>query len=338
MFQHVLKVHPEQLRLLALGLKRFEFRKDDRTPAFQAGDELLEFGWDPKAQERTGEWLRLRVTHVSRGGEFGVPEGFAVLSIVLAATMDELRPVPFGQLPLPEDFGRPGEPPPRPVEAPTFRANDVRSFGEKPVEIEAPRAASDCADCRDADPPGECAKCRDFEAAAVTRATQQHALTGPHFVDRPDPNGNSSHAERARRVLNGAGELLGAAGTELVVYDGTIPRSVDAKLGPGTVDLLHVAPLHEPGGTFLHPEGLELVAPERRFAFRASGRPCFARLLDRNGRALLQLLCGLKGSGAELELELFQVEGPMVRVATTGEVPEHSVVGVVRHRIALATA
>lgn len=304
---HVLKVHPEQLRLLALQLKRFEFRKDDRSPAFAAGDELLEYGWDPKLQERTGEWLRLRVTHVSRGGEFGVPEGFAVLSVVLAATMQELRPIPFGQLPTPEDFGRPGEPPPRPEReddrwnlirdhvppeptrlvvpsaGPSFRENRVRSFGDAPVEIEAVRLDSDACGLR--------------------------AVFTPAQV----------------------------AGASLVVYAGVVPDPARVIRGtdPAWEQLVEVEDLHLPGGIDLSPNGLQLISSIRVFVLEAAGTPTFLRVYSKSGEVLLQATCGV---GNDVDVGLFLTSPPDCRVPAGAAWPAGTRLKFAPHRISLQGA
>ena len=68
--------------------KTFEFRKDDR--GFAVGDVLILKEWDPShgrqpwadgplRADYTGREVTVEVTFVLRG-EFGVPEGYAVLS------------------------------------------------------------------------------------------------------------------------------------------------------------------------------------------------------------------------------------------------------------------
>ena len=93
MTAHNLKIWPDQYALLRSGLKTFEFRKNDRD--FQVGDILLLREWDPGSGTReTGpwasghytdaDWILRGVTHVLRGPDFGVPEGYAVLSLAVS--------------------------------------------------------------------------------------------------------------------------------------------------------------------------------------------------------------------------------------------------------------
>ena len=70
------------------GLKRAEFRRDDR--GYQVGDQLELREWDPTRRHYTGFRLTARVTHLVRGPELEVPAGFVVLSIeVLGARVVE---------------------------------------------------------------------------------------------------------------------------------------------------------------------------------------------------------------------------------------------------------
>ena len=81
---HELKSWPGQFQAMWTGLKRAEFRRDDR--GYQVGDLLELCEWDPSRQQYTGFELTARVTHLLRGPELEVPAGFVVLSIeVLAA-------------------------------------------------------------------------------------------------------------------------------------------------------------------------------------------------------------------------------------------------------------
>lgn len=61
------------------GVKTFEFRKDDRTPRFHAGDILRLREWGGATMDYSGrEWLR-RVTYIARGGV--IPEGYCCMAI-----------------------------------------------------------------------------------------------------------------------------------------------------------------------------------------------------------------------------------------------------------------
>lgn len=83
---HELKCAIDPYRELDRGRKLFEYRKNDRN--FQVGDvlDLREFARKdivdtPDAALYTGAHTRRLVTYVLRGPAFGVPEGYAVLSL-----------------------------------------------------------------------------------------------------------------------------------------------------------------------------------------------------------------------------------------------------------------
>ncbi len=82
---HRLKTHPEPLEAIIEGRKTFEFRKDDRTPRFEVGDELDLFGWDPSYFGGRGGDTEMgalrRVTYILRGPAYGIPEGYCVMSL-----------------------------------------------------------------------------------------------------------------------------------------------------------------------------------------------------------------------------------------------------------------
>jgi len=89
--EHDLKTWPAPFAAVLSGAKRHEIRKADRP--FAVGDVLLLREWDPTlaptlsgipfAAPRgyTGRSLRVRVTYITRGGEWGIPEGMCVMSI-----------------------------------------------------------------------------------------------------------------------------------------------------------------------------------------------------------------------------------------------------------------
>jgi hypothetical protein len=81
MATHELKSWPGQFQAMWTGLKRAEFRRDDRSD--QVGGLLALREWDPTRREDTGFRLTARVTHLVRGPELEVPAGFVVLSIEL---------------------------------------------------------------------------------------------------------------------------------------------------------------------------------------------------------------------------------------------------------------
>lgn len=86
---HFVKCWPDEFRALEDGSKRFEFRKDDRD--YKVGDLLRIAEWTPFEEydyqrsvvkgEYTGKELLMEITYALRGGRFGVPEGYVVMSV-----------------------------------------------------------------------------------------------------------------------------------------------------------------------------------------------------------------------------------------------------------------
>lgn len=82
---HDLKCEFSAFNDLLDGRKTFEYRRNDRN--FQVGDELYEHRLEPDGKPSEGgrtDRLRLRVTYILRGPDFGVPKGFVVMSVVRA--------------------------------------------------------------------------------------------------------------------------------------------------------------------------------------------------------------------------------------------------------------
>lgn len=77
---HRLKTWPSPFTDTRSGVKSFEFRKNDRD--FEIGDRLILEEWDPKVEKFTGEVLERDVIHILYGPDFGIPQGFCVMSIV----------------------------------------------------------------------------------------------------------------------------------------------------------------------------------------------------------------------------------------------------------------
>ena len=84
---HNLKTWPEPYQAVREGIKKFEYRRDDR--GFAVGDLLYLHPWDPHEQcyidERgdkspvPGTTVEATVTYITRG--FGIPEGYVVMGI-----------------------------------------------------------------------------------------------------------------------------------------------------------------------------------------------------------------------------------------------------------------
>jgi hypothetical protein len=94
MATHELKSWPDQFQAMWTGLKRDEFRRDDR--GYQLGDQLELREWDPARRQYTGFRLTARVTHLVRGPELEVPPGFVVLSIEVLGAQVEGSGAPSG--------------------------------------------------------------------------------------------------------------------------------------------------------------------------------------------------------------------------------------------------
>jgi ASC-1-like (ASCH) protein len=76
---HELKCWPEYFDAIYIGEKKFEVRKNDRN--YQVGDSLYLQEWSPQFQSYTGRMLVLQVTYILQGGQFGIEEGYVVMSI-----------------------------------------------------------------------------------------------------------------------------------------------------------------------------------------------------------------------------------------------------------------
>lgn len=114
---HELKTWPEPFKAAAGGRKTFEWRKDDRN--YAEGDTLVLREWDHAKGIYTGREYTRRVGYVLRGPEFGVPEGWAVLSLVRPPKPPKRR----RQTKTPRVQGRlsPRVPAPKPIPAKTAR-------------------------------------------------------------------------------------------------------------------------------------------------------------------------------------------------------------------------
>ena len=81
--RHDLKVHCSLWAALVGGAKTAEFRKNDR--GFLAGDTLHLFPVDDGGEAVSGlegcAWMNFTVTHIVHGPEFGVPDGYCMMSL-----------------------------------------------------------------------------------------------------------------------------------------------------------------------------------------------------------------------------------------------------------------
>lgn len=85
MARHDLKTWPRHFQQVLSGAKRFEFRRDDRSPRFGVEDLLVLREWDPETEAYTGRQIQAVVTHVLRDGDV-LPaslDGYCIMSIAL---------------------------------------------------------------------------------------------------------------------------------------------------------------------------------------------------------------------------------------------------------------
>jgi hypothetical protein len=82
---HELKTWPEPFAAIVRGEKRHEIRRADRD--FAVGNVLHLREWIPSPPTHdglaryTGRELRVRVTYLTRGGEWGLPSDVCVMSV-----------------------------------------------------------------------------------------------------------------------------------------------------------------------------------------------------------------------------------------------------------------
>lgn len=76
---HKVKCWTEYFDAIGRGEKTFEVRLNDRN--YKIGDRLVLSEWDPDREAYTGRSLSFRITYVLPGGNFGIQDGYCVLSI-----------------------------------------------------------------------------------------------------------------------------------------------------------------------------------------------------------------------------------------------------------------
>lgn len=80
MITHRLKIYPGAFRATKRGDRRHEIRENDR--GYMDGHHLLLEEWDSSEEKYTGDELMVRVSHISRGPDLGLPRGLVVMSII----------------------------------------------------------------------------------------------------------------------------------------------------------------------------------------------------------------------------------------------------------------
>lgn len=81
---HYLKTRSEPFIATLMGDRNFEFRKNDRD--FRVGDTLVLQEWELGRYPNgyTGREVRHQVTYVARGPDWGIPDGYVVMSFGLS--------------------------------------------------------------------------------------------------------------------------------------------------------------------------------------------------------------------------------------------------------------
>lgn len=75
---HNLKILPQYFKAVIDGIKKFELRKNDRD--YQVGDCIFLNEFD--GTNYTGNSLPVMITYILKGGQYGLEEEYAILSIV----------------------------------------------------------------------------------------------------------------------------------------------------------------------------------------------------------------------------------------------------------------
>lgn len=81
---HELKIWGYHFACVRNSSKKFEVRKNDRN--FQEDDVLHLREWDEQEDKYTGRSCLVKVGNVLKGGQFGIDEGYCVMSIELLKT------------------------------------------------------------------------------------------------------------------------------------------------------------------------------------------------------------------------------------------------------------
>lgn len=88
--KHKLKIWPEYFKAVKNGSKLYELRAADRD--FRTGDTLTLCEWSPKKETYTGNILERKIGHILDGGQFGLQDGYVILSFDLKDLIKQERP------------------------------------------------------------------------------------------------------------------------------------------------------------------------------------------------------------------------------------------------------
>lgn len=81
MKEHDLKVIPPYFDDIWSLRKTWEVRKNDRD--YQVGDTLILNEFDPETNDYTSKFVKAKVKYILHGGQFGIEEGYCVMTIDL---------------------------------------------------------------------------------------------------------------------------------------------------------------------------------------------------------------------------------------------------------------
>jgi len=76
---HELKTWPEYFEAIWDERKNFELRKNDRN--FEVGDVLLLQEYEPTTEVYSGRVIKVTVTYILFGGEWGLTEGDCIMAL-----------------------------------------------------------------------------------------------------------------------------------------------------------------------------------------------------------------------------------------------------------------
>jgi hypothetical protein len=94
---HTLKIDPDLFVDVCTEKKTAEVRKDDRN--FMVGDTLVIYPFDRKSVAITGaNFVHRVVTHKVQGGQYGIEDGYCLLSMKPMSITEEQRAKSLGWL------------------------------------------------------------------------------------------------------------------------------------------------------------------------------------------------------------------------------------------------
>ena len=86
---HKIKTRTPYFQEVMDGKKPFDYRLNDRN--YQVGDELHQIEWDEKEQKETGRQCWTKIVSIMKGGIFGIPEDYCIITQHTTALTDFAR-------------------------------------------------------------------------------------------------------------------------------------------------------------------------------------------------------------------------------------------------------